>query len=87
MASKVRPKMSVESRAKQFMPFAALKGLPDALAAKEKIAVEKIELSPEMYEELDRKMHRWQYILCYWELMLSYLKESVCQRCLKVFIF
>ena len=33
---KVRPKMSVENRAKQFMPFAALKGLPEALAKKEK---------------------------------------------------
>lgn len=49
--------MPIPDRAKQFMPFAALKGLPDALAAKEKIAVEKIELSPEMYEELDMKMH------------------------------
>ncbi len=37
MATKtVRPKMSVENRAKQFMPFAALKGLPEALAKKEK---------------------------------------------------
>lgn len=57
MATKPKNKMPIPDRAKQFMPFAALKGLPDALAAKEKIAVEKIELSPEMYEELDRKMH------------------------------
>ena len=28
--------MSVQDRAKQFIPFAALKGLPEALAAKEK---------------------------------------------------
>lgn len=40
------------------MPFAALKGLPEALSAKEKIVVPKIELSPEMAEELDLKMHR-----------------------------
>ena len=45
MAGRPRTKMSIENRAKQFMPFAALKGLPDALAAKEKIVVEKIELS------------------------------------------
>ena len=32
----VRPKMSVENRAKQFMPFAALKGLPEALEEKER---------------------------------------------------
>ena len=39
MAGRPRTKMSIENRAKQFMPFAALKGLPDALAAKEKIVV------------------------------------------------
>ncbi len=49
--------MPIEDRAKQFMPFAALKGLPDALAAREKITVPRIELSEEMAEELDRKMH------------------------------
>lgn len=57
MASKPKHKMSIEERAKQFMPFAALRGLPDALAAKERILVPKIELSPEMAEELDRQMH------------------------------
>lgn len=49
--------MPIEERAKQFMPFAALRGLPEALAAKEKVLIPKIELSPEMAEELDRKMH------------------------------
>lgn len=57
MASKSQNKMPIEERAKQFMPFAALRGLPDALAKKEKIIVPKIELSPEMEEELDRQMH------------------------------
>lgn len=57
MASKPKNKMPIEERAKQFMPFAALKGLPDALAAKEKITVPKVELSEEMAEELDRCMH------------------------------
>lgn len=52
--------MPIEDRAKQFMPFAALKGLPDALAAKEKITVPKIELSEEMAEILDRQMHELQ---------------------------
>jgi len=58
VADKPKNKMPIEERAKQFMPFAALRGLPDALAAKEKILVPKIELSPEMAEELDRQMHR-----------------------------
>lgn len=57
VASKIRPKMSVEDRAKQFMPFAALKGFQEALALKEKIIVDKIELSEEMVEEIDRNMH------------------------------
>lgn len=49
-------KMSREMRAKQFMPFAALKGYEAALREKEKIIVEKIELSEERKEELDRKV-------------------------------
>ncbi len=47
MAGKPKNRMPIEERAKQFMPF----------AAKEKILVPKIELSPEMEEELDRQMH------------------------------
>lgn len=57
MGNKPKNKMPIEERAKQFMPFAALKGLPDALAAKEKITVPRIELSEETAEELDRQMH------------------------------
>ena len=49
--------MPVSDREKQFMPFSALKGLDEALRAKEKIVVPKVELSPEMEEELDYKMH------------------------------
>lgn len=51
-------RMSREDRAKQFMPFAALKGYPDALRKKEKIVVPKVELSEEYEEELDRKLHQ-----------------------------
>ncbi|WP_330654226.1 YolD-like family protein [Faecalicatena faecalis] len=53
-------KMSREERAKQFMPFAALKGYPDALRKKEKIVVPKTELSEEYREELDRKLKQVQ---------------------------
>ena len=45
MANKRRVKMSVSERAKQFHPFAALKGLEEALAAKEKPVIERKELS------------------------------------------
>ena len=57
MPKKPINKMPVSDRAKQFMPFSALKGLDGALRTKEKIVVPKVELSPEMAEELDYKMH------------------------------
>ena len=50
-----RTPMPIENRAKQFMPFTALKGLPEALAAKEKIVVPKILRTEEMEQELDRQ--------------------------------
>lgn len=51
----VQTKMSQAQRAKQFMPFAALKGYPEALRKKEKIAVQKAELSEDCLEELNRR--------------------------------
>lgn len=53
-----RPKMQRTERAKQFMPFAALKGYPEALRKKEKILVPKAELSEESVRLLDIKMHQ-----------------------------
>ncbi|MCR5031694.1 MAG: YolD-like family protein [Lachnospiraceae bacterium] len=50
--------MSREMRAKQFMPFAALKGLTEALQAQEKIVVPQAELSEDQLADLDEKMHR-----------------------------
>jgi hypothetical protein len=50
--------MSREDRAKQFMPFAALKGYEEALKKKEKIVVPKIEVSEEYAEMLDAKLRR-----------------------------
>lgn len=54
----VRYKMSREERAKQFMPFAALKGHTEALCMREKIVVDRRELSEEYKEELDRKLRQ-----------------------------
>ena len=51
-----RPKMSREDRAKQFMPFAALKGYPEALQKKEKVVVPKVELTEEYAQMLDQKL-------------------------------
>ncbi len=54
----IRAKMSPAERAKQFMPFAALKGYEEALREKEKTVASRIELSGEMKEEPDGKMRQ-----------------------------
>ena len=54
---KSHAKMSRLDRAKQFSPFAALKGYETALRVKEKVLVPRIELSEEAQAELDRKLH------------------------------
>lgn len=48
--------MARADRAGQFAPFAALKGYEEALRKKERIEVEKVELSEEMLEFLDYKI-------------------------------
>ena len=40
-------------RAKQFMPFDALRGLKEAIAAKEKISIPKKELAEDMIREIN----------------------------------
>ncbi len=57
MANKVRAKMDISNRAKQFMPFAAVRGLTEALEAKEHVVVPKPVLSEDMETELDRRLH------------------------------
>ena len=58
MANKPRQKMPVAERAKQFMPFAALKGLPEALTQAERAhtARTKKEFSEEMAADLNRSL-------------------------------
>lgn len=52
--------MDRADRAKQFMPFDALKGFREALAEKERVIVPKRELSEEQKEELNNKLHQIQ---------------------------
>ena len=69
----------MDKRAAQFLPFQAVKGLDEALLAKEKIVVPKIELSDEMYEELDKKMHKikkGRIITCIYFHKGEYLKVT-----------
>lgn len=54
----IHPKMDRENRAKQFMPFDALKGFREALEEREKVVVAKRELSEEQKEELDFKLRQ-----------------------------
>lgn len=55
-----RQKMSQADRAKQFMPFAALRGYELALRQKERMVVPKMELSEEEQRVLDFKLHQIQ---------------------------
>lgn len=51
-----RSKMDRGTRAKQFMPFDALKGFREALTEKERIIVPKRDLSEEQKDELEQKI-------------------------------
>lgn len=53
MVNRPRKRMPISERAKIFAPFAALKGLNEALKEKEKIRISKKELSEDMAEELN----------------------------------
>lgn len=77
MAASKRVKMDIGNRAKQFMPFAALKGLSEALEKKEKIVVPHPVLSEEMMEELDYKMHK---ILCGMVISVTYYDGEECLK-------
>lgn len=60
MASKPRSSMPIPERAKQFLPFAAVKGLTEALAKKEKVPVPKIDMTEELAAKLNEKMQHIQ---------------------------
>lgn len=57
------PRMQVEDRAKIFAPFAALKGYEEAIAAKQKIVVPRIELSEESKDYLDSQLGKIEKLL------------------------
>lgn len=52
--------MDRENRAKQFMPFSALKGYEEALYREEQVIVPQKELSDEYMEELSRILQQLQ---------------------------
>lgn len=62
MANRPRAKMPVSERAKQFMPFAAVKGLDEALQQKrhERELIPRAELSDEQADTLNARLSRLQ---------------------------
>ena len=59
MERKQRAKMSVSQRAKQFMPFAAVKGLEEAILEQEQLLqrTERIEIGEEQVRKINRALN------------------------------
>ena len=55
--SKNHPQMSLENRAAQFAPFAALVGYEEAIEASKELKEEKIILAKDKKDELEEKFH------------------------------
>ena len=75
----IRAKMDRAQRAKQFAPFAALKGFDEALRAKERMIVPKVELTEEKKEEIDmilRTKKKQDYISVIYYNQENYVKAS-----------
>ncbi len=73
MAGKPKNKMPIADRAKQFMPFAALKGLPEALARKEGEVISCTEFMEERSEEFGHKLHS---LYCGLFVTITYYSDS-----------
>lgn len=56
MGKRPKTKMPIEQRAKQFMPFAALKGFDEEIRKRERKRAERKILSPDRQEEIDWKL-------------------------------
>lgn len=58
--SKTHPRMSIEKRAAQFAPFAALTGHADAVEETARITQERVELTEDRKEQIDRVLQEVQ---------------------------
>lgn len=58
--SKTHPRMSVEKRAAQFAPFAALTGHADAVEETARITQERVELTEDRKGQIDRVLQEIQ---------------------------
>lgn len=58
--SKNHPPMSLENRAAQFAPFAALVGYSDAITSSQELHEEKLELADDKKQEIEESLHHLQ---------------------------
>lgn len=75
----VRQKMPPEKRAKQFIPFDALKGFSEALRAQEAVKTTRKQLSPDAEEELERELaaiHTGSFVTVIYYLDYDYTELS-----------
>lgn len=77
MAKRPKYKMSQADRAKQFMPFSALKGLEEALKERERIIVPKPELTADAEEVIDRKLRQIEPLKI---ITVIYYNEGECVK-------
>ena len=71
--SKKHPRMAIEKRAAQFAPFAALSGHADAVEETARITEEKLELTEERKEQINRVL---QSLLPGYNILVVYFIED-----------
>lgn len=75
--SKTHPRMSMEKRAAQFAPFAALTGHADAVEETARITQERVELTEDRKEQIERVL---QEVQLQDNVVLVYFLPDVCKE-------
>lgn len=75
--SKNHPRMSIQNRASQFSPFAALTGYEDAINETKRITTEKRILTPDKIEELNRSLSEIEDNLNMYTYKITYFKKDL----------
>ena len=70
--SKTHPQMSMEARAAQFAPFAALTGYEDEIDETVRVTDEKVELNEEQKDKLNRKLQEIKKLVAKPILSITY---------------
>ena len=75
--SKNHSRISVQNRAAQFSPFSALTGYDDAINETKRITIEKIILTPDKIEELNRSLSEIEDNLNKYTYKITYFKKDL----------